>query len=239
MVNLIQTEFIKSKRTSTYYFVGLGPVLTLVLTAIWRGGQIGAYNWWYVIFLPGLVAIISAQTITKEKSLSYKPILLYPQDKKAFWVSKVIYLCILLVISSLIFMLGMEVLGVVFGQTISLQANLMATGVLILTTLFTIPVSLLLTVQFNLFVAVIFNLALSMVGVFSYGTESFLKFSPYQSPSALMVPILGILPNGLPVSLESVVVQPRRIGLELFIHVLLFILLTMLSAYWFDKKEVN
>ena len=72
MIDIIRAEFLKNKRTSTNKFILITPLFSLILSALWGGGQNGAYNWWYVIFLPGMLALISAQTIVREKNLSYK-----------------------------------------------------------------------------------------------------------------------------------------------------------------------
>ena len=81
MIDIVKSEFLKNKRTSTNKFILITPFFSLILSALWGGGQNGAYNWWYAMFLPGMLALISAQTITKEKNLSYKGMLLYPQSK--------------------------------------------------------------------------------------------------------------------------------------------------------------
>lgn len=239
MISIIKTEFLKSKRTSTNKFIVITPLLTLLLSILWGGGQNGAYNWWYVMFLPGMLAIVSSQAITREKNLSYKGISLYPQDKGSFWIGKVVYISVMLIFTSLIFMTGVEVIGLVYGSNISLKANMFATLILILSFLFNIPVSMFLTVQFNMFVAVIFNVGMTLIGVVSNGTNSILIFSPYGISSALMAPILHILPNGLPVPESSPFLNGDMILRDTVISIIFFILLTLLTTLWFRKKEVN
>lgn len=239
MVEIIKAEFQKSKRTTTNKFVLITPLFTLLLCVLWGGGQNGAYNWWYTMFLPGMLAIISAQVITREKSLSYKGVLLYPKDKGSIWLGKILYISILLIFSSLIFMIGIEVIGFLFGSTIPLKANMFATVILILTFLFTIPISLFLTVQLNMFVAVLFNIGMTIIGVVSFGTNSILKFSPYGTSSALMAPILHILPNGLSVPDNSPLLNGDLIVKDTVINIIVFIILAIMTPLWFKKKEVN
>lgn len=241
MVEVIKAEFQKSKRTTTNKFIIIAPLLSILLSSSWGGGQNGAYNWWYTMFLPGMLAIISAQIITREKNLSYKSILLYPQDKGVIWLGKMLYICILLIITSLIFMAGMEVFGLIFGSTIPLKANILATVILILTFLFNVPISMFLTAQFNLFVAVLLNLGMTVVGVVSHTstTNLILKILPYGTSSGLMVPILRILPNGLPVPENSPFLNRDMILKDTVITMIVFIILTILTTIWFRKKEVN
>lgn len=239
MVEIIKAEFQKSKRTTINKFVLITPLFALLLCVLWGGGQNGAYNWWYTMFLPGMIAIISAQVITREKSLSYKGVLLYSKDKGSVWLGKILYISILLIFSSLIFMIGIEVIGFIFGSTIPLKANMFATVILILTSLFTIPISLFLTVQLDIFVAVLFNIGMTTIGVVSFGTNSILKFSPYGTLSALMAPILHILPNGLSVPDNSPLLNGDLIVMDTVINIIVFIILTILTTVWFKKKEVN
>lgn len=239
MVEIIKAEFQKSKRTTTNKFVLITPLFTLLLCVLWGGGQNGAYNWWYTMFLPGMIAIISAQVITRERSLSYKGVLLYSKDKGSVWLGKILYISILLIFSSLIFMIGIEVIGFLLGSTIPLTANLFATVILVLTFLFTIPISLFLTVQLNMFVAILFNIGMTIIGVVSFGTNSILKYSPYGTSSALMAPILHILPNGLPVPDNSPLFNGDLIVKDTVINIILFIIMTILTTVWFKKKEVN
>lgn len=239
MIDIIKAEFQKSKRTTTNKFIVITPLLTLLLCVLWGGGQNGAYNWWYVMFLPGMIAIISAQVITREKNLSYKGIFLYPQDKGYIWLGKILYISILLIFTSLIFMIGIEAVGLIYESTIPFKSNIFATIILILTFLFSIPISLFLTVQFNMFFAILFNIGMTIIGVISYGTDSILEFSPYGTSSALMAPILHILPNGLPVPENSPLLNGDMILRDIVINIIIFIILTVLATIWFRKKEVN
>ena len=241
MVDIIKAEFQKSKRTTINKFIVITPLLSIILSVLWGGGQNGAYNWWYTMFLPGMLAIISAQIITREKSLSYKGILLYPQDKGVIWLGKILYISILLIFTSLIFMIGIEVFGLVYGSTIPLKANMLATIILILTFLFNVPISMFLTVQFNMFVAVLFNIGMTIIGVIShtFSINLILKILPYGTSSSLMVPILHILPNGLPVPENSPLLNGHMILRDTVMSVVIFIILTVLTTIWFRKKEVN
>lgn len=241
MVDIIKAEFQKSKRTTTNKFIIIAPLLSILLSSSWGGGQNGAYNWWYTLFLPGMLSMISAQVITREKNLSYKGVLLYPRDKGVIWVGKILYISILLIFTSLILMIGMEVVGLVYGTSIPLRANMLATLVLILTFLFSIPINMFLTVQFNMFVAVLFNLGMTIMGVISYNTKLGLIFKkfPYGTPPSLMVPILHILPNGLSVTENSPLLNGDMILGDTVISITIFLILTALTTIWFRKKEVN
>lgn len=239
MLSIIKSEFIKSKRTSTNKFAVFAPLLCILLAACLGGGQNGAYNWWYTMFLPGTFAIISSQVMTREKSLSYKGISLYPIAKEKVWLGKIIYIILMLIASNLIFMLGIIGTGFIFESQIPFKANVFAILVLLITLLFQIPISLFLTAKFNMFIAVVFNIAMTMLGVVSFGSSSLLALSPYGVSSALMAPILHILPNGLPVPKASPYLSGDMIIRDSTLTFLLFLILTIVTTLWFGKKEVN
>jgi hypothetical protein len=54
-----------------------------------------------------------------------------------------------------------------------------------------------------------------------------------------MVPILGILPNGLPA--PEINSMPNRTGVlgSTLISIIIFLILAILTTIWFGKKEVN
>ena len=239
MIDIIKSEFQKSKRTSINKFITITPLFAVLVSFLWGGGQNGAYNWWYTMFLPGILGIISAQVMTREKKLSYKGLLLYPQDKGTIWLGKIIYISILLVITSLLFMMGIIGMGYIFGFTdIVLRRNVLATIVLIVTFLFQIPISLFLTVKFNMFATVLFNMGMTGFGVVTFATKSFYLFYPYGISSTLMVPVLGILPNGLPASANNPLLN-SGIGVGVASNILFFFILTGVTTIWFRNKEVN
>ena len=239
MIDIIKAEFQKSKRTSTNKFIVITPLIAGLLSFSWGGGENGAYNWWYVMFLPGMLSIISAQVVTREKDLSYKGIFLYPQDKGIIWLGKIFYVSTLLLLTSLIFMAEIHVAGLVFGSTIPLKANALATIILVFTLMFNIPISMFLTVKFNMFVSVLFTVVMTIIGVVSFDTNSILKFLPYRISSALMAPVLHILPNGLPVSEGSPFLNSDMIIKDTIIAIIYFIILTILTTIWFRNKEAN
>lgn len=189
------------------------------------------------MFLPGLIAILSAMVIDRDKNLGYKGVFLFPRDKALFWIGKTIYLSLLIVVSSLVFVLGIGIMGFLDTPVISLQANLFGSFILVLTVLFELPICMFLADRFNLFVAAVLNLVMVMVYVVAFQTSSILQFSPYGVGVALMCPILHILPNGLPVPPGS----PLLINDGLIIPVLgclaLFLALTGLTALAFRSRE--
>ena len=72
MTNIIRAEFLKSKRTMSSKLIVVFPIITLVMAFVLTLGMINAYaesawNWWYVLLLPGMIAIVSYLSVIREK----------------------------------------------------------------------------------------------------------------------------------------------------------------------------
>lgn len=239
MLNIIKSEFLKGKQTSINKFIWITPLLTTFISVLLGGGQNGAYNWWYTLFLPGMIAIISAQAITREKKLSYKGLFLYPINKQVLWVGKICYICILMIVSSIIFMVSIYAISFIFPTAITFKANIIATIILILTFLFQIPINLFLTTRFNMFVAVLFNLSMSIISTVGFGSSSVVIFSPYAIGQYLMCPVLHILPNGLPVPQGSPYLNGDMIIGNTIIGFVVFLILSVVTMKWFNYREAK
>lgn len=218
-------------------FVILAPVAVLVLSYFLGGGQNGAYNWWYVMFLPGLVAILTSMVIGRDKTLGYKGLFLFPNDKALFWMGKILYLSVLVLVSSLIFMVGIVIMGYLDEPFISFQANMAGGAVLVLTSLFQLPVCMFLADRFNLFAAVLFNILMVMGSVVAFQTPSVFQFSPYGVGIALMCPILHILPNGIPIPEGSPLLIDNGLIMPVLGCLVLFLTLTGLTALLFRMRD--
>ena len=76
MTNIIRAEFLKSKRTMSSKLIVVFPIITLVMAFVLTLGMTNAYaesawNWWYVLLLPGMIAIVSYLSVIREKKNGY------------------------------------------------------------------------------------------------------------------------------------------------------------------------
>ena len=189
------------------------------------------------MFLPGLIAILAAMIIGRDKNLGYKGLFLYPKEKALFWIGKTLYVGALFLFSSLIFMLGIAVMGLLVKAEIALPANVLAMSIFMLTFLFQIPICMFLADRFNLFVATLFNVGMVILSVVSFGTESIIAYSPYGVGVALMCPILHILPNGLPVPEGSPLLVNNGIWSAALGCMVVFIMLVAATTWAFNNRE--
>ena len=71
MTNIIRAEFLKSKRTMSSKLIVVFPIITLVMAFVLTLGMTNAYaesawNWWYVLLLPSMIAIVSYLSVIRE-----------------------------------------------------------------------------------------------------------------------------------------------------------------------------
>ena len=87
MTNIIRAEFLKSKRTMSSILIFAFPIIALVMALVMTAGMTNAYaesawNWWYTLLLPGMIAIISYLSVMREKKNGYYNVKALPIEKK-------------------------------------------------------------------------------------------------------------------------------------------------------------
>ncbi|HBH2017468.1 TPA: ABC transporter permease, partial [Clostridioides difficile] len=94
MEKLVRAEFQKMKRTFGIRLIWIAPIFSIIITFLLGGGQNGVYNWWYTMFLPGVLTLISSLIVQKDEKKKYRGILSLPIEKKDVWTGKILY-CII------------------------------------------------------------------------------------------------------------------------------------------------
>jgi len=242
MVRTIQAEFQKSKRTFTRKLVWLAPILTLLLSAALGFGslfQTGSFNWWYALILPGALTLMCAGVIQKDvKKLHYRAILSLPVDPAELWMAKIGVCAGMLFVSCLVFFVGVTLGGFVMGSSISITHSLSGDFLLFLTFLWQIPLCLFLVDRLGQFAAVLINLA-GNVGCLAGAATSEFWWLPYAIPSRLMCPVIQVLPNGLPVPENDPLLSQSVVLPGVIISLVLFVLLSLLTALCFRQREAR
>lgn len=88
MEKLVRAEFQKMKRTFGIRLIWIAPIFSIIITFLLGGGQNGVYNWWYTMFLPGVLTLISSLIVQKDEKKKYRGILSLPIEKKMFGLEK-------------------------------------------------------------------------------------------------------------------------------------------------------
>lgn len=240
MTQLIYSEYIKGKHTPVRKLLFLLPLLVSLMAAFLMRGQltqIGAYNWWYMMLLPTIVALFCAQLIQSEKKIGYFNLEILPYSRKLLWQAKISIACLYLLTSSLVLFGLTTIFGFIFGAQLSISQGLLACIILTITWIWQIPLALFLSAKFNsttTFISIIgLNLILSIQD-FSGGP---LWFIPFSITPRLMAAIIAVNPNGVPLSSTSDLHNTTVVLPGILITICLFILLSWLTTKWFNNRR--
>lgn len=93
MERFFAAELLKQKRSFNKILLWLAPTVTILLALLLMRGRFllaGAYNWWYMLILPGSLTMIAAFTAVKERRKTGTDCLVLPFRKRSsgqrrFW----------------------------------------------------------------------------------------------------------------------------------------------------------
>lgn len=238
MERFVRVEFQKMKGTFGMKLTWIVPVFCILFCGL-GGGQNAAFNWWYTIFLPGVLTLICSLIVLKDEKNKYRGILPLPIEMKDIWTGKMLYCIICCFIASIIFAMGAVFVGIIYKETISIGQNIIATMLIVLLFMWQIPLCMFLASKFGIFVTVLINMFFTIVGVSVFSTTGMWYVFPYSIPSRLMAVVLHILPNGLPVPEGSELLNNAVILPGVLISVVLFALFALATRVWFNNREVK
>lgn len=244
MLHLIHAEHRKSAHTLGKKLPFLLPALDLLLAFWLTGGRgdswiAGAWNWWYIMFFPGMLAIFCYLCVKKDKKIKYYHVFTVQYDLEKSWLAKIVYCAFGMLASNLFIFLGIWVGGILFGMNVMPFRCLAGALLLCITYAWSIPLFLFLSDRYGMFASVFVGIALPMASVFTVADGNFWWIFPPSIPIRLMCPVLGILPNGLPVEPGSTMGSGNVIFPGTVLSVLWFLLLTVFTSIWFRKREVG
>lgn len=156
------------------------------------------FNWWSILFMPIAIALWCAQSIQKEKKAGdYSNILLLPISLSKVWVAKIIVIALQALSSLLLFLIMMGLLSYVFPAMPLFEMRQLE-GLLLIwfTSLWEIPLMLYLAKKWGIGVALITNIVGGLVLGIAFSTRSLWWLNPWSWPIRLMMPIIGVHPNG-------------------------------------------
>lgn len=242
MLPLINAERLKWRRTFIPWLVWIAPLFTLILCALLMGGryfQTGAYNWWYTLLLPGALTLACSLTIQKDKKMKYRALLALPLNPQTLWSAKIAALAGWLLLTTLLFFIGITFGGLLYGPAIPVKNGLIGSLLIFVTFLWQIPLCLLLSARIGLFAAVLLHMVFTVTGVITFNIGGLWNFMPYTITPRLMCPVLHILPNGLPVPEGSPLSSTDTILLDVLGSLVWFGVLFVLTGRSFRKQEAK
>jgi lantibiotic protection ABC transporter MutE/EpiE family permease subunit len=250
MYSYFKSEELKMKHTFARKLIFLAPIFTILLSLVLAPMyfQIDCYNWWYAMILPGSISLGCTLVAAKDKKMKNRAVLSLPINLRKVWISKVLVCTAMLIGASMILFLGSSVLGGILNLNeiikVPIFNKLVAVLILVITFLWQIPLCLFLGSKIGMFPTILINIIAYMVLGILAATKSIWWMIPYAIPARLMCPILKVLPNGLPAVEGSMTFKPELLSNSVIlpgviITAILFIILTMVTAKWYEGQEAK
>ena len=250
MYSYFKSEELKMKHTFATKLIFLAPIFTILLSMVLapKYFQIDCYNWWYAMILPGMISLVCTLVAAKDKRMKNRAVLSLPVNLRKVWIGKVLVCTAMLTYASVILLLGSIVIGNIlkFGPIgrIPIANGFIGSVILVVTFLWQIPLCLFLGSKIGMFPTILINIAAYMILGIVAATKSIWWVIPYAIPARLMCPILKVLPNGLPAVEGSVTFKPELLSNSVIlpgviITVILFVILTMITAKWYEGQEAK
>lgn len=214
----VRAEFQKARRSAALRAAVVAPLVLVVVAAalslLSGTGEPGAvahnfclngWNWWYALFLPGMVGIVASSSMQLDARLGMRAVLGTPGSPALVFWAKVVFGVAMVVLSTLIVAVASMVVPLLLGGAGTPLADaLLATLLLTLTGAWLVPLALVLTARCGMLAgfAVTF-LGDVVVGIFGWQLGLVGAVLPSSVRMLAMVPVLGIMPNGLPYDAAS------------------------------------
>lgn len=218
MKKLIQAEALKYKHSALPKLTIGMAVASVLMAAVLMGNYfaVNSYNWWYMGMYPAFLAIVGASIGQKDRKKKNHTIATLPLSAGRIWDAKMVVamgyaflgMVALTALTMIVAPLLHYGLGVNFIVQPSIKQQLVATGLLWLTSLWQLPFCMALSQRLGLFVTFLINIALYMATAVFGALEATFYFWPGALAARVMVPVLGVLPNGLLAVPGSVTYDP-------------------------------
>lgn len=245
-----KSEYLKIKHTFIGKLIFLAPIFTMIIA---RGlmpayFEANTYNWWYSMILPGMISLLCTLVAVKDKKMKNMAVLSLPVDLKKVWISKILVCILMIAIASIIHLLGCIVIGNVvhYGKLgiIPVASVVLGSLVLMITFLWQVPLCLFFGSKIGMFPTILINIVAYELGMGLLAVKKVLWLIPYAIPARLMCPIIKFLPNGLPAVQGNPTFRPELLSNSvilpgIIITIVLFVILTIFTARWYEGQEAR
>lgn len=204
---LAQAEYLKTKKSAVRRVAIVSPLCLAVLAIVQQGYfSLNLFNWFYVVFLPATLALISAAEVNLDYGKTgLRALRSLPVSQQKIWTVKLFVVagyafcsCLLLSVAVVIIPQFLQLLGTVQSKPLGVPTILAGIAVMFITTSWQVPLCFILAKKLGLVFTVITHLFVSFSGVF-FALKPFWFLCPWAWVNRCLVSVIGVLPNGLPV----------------------------------------
>lgn len=249
---ILAAEIMKGRSAAPRRMALAFPLVLIIIMAVLVFGlhvwSPSSVNYWYVLLLPAMAALMSAAVASIDARQQWRTTLALPAAPILVWWAKIVY-CLFLVGVATLLALGLPALMVaISGVEGPSPADFVISALmLVLACSWMIPAGLALTARFGILIG--FGLpymADLLVSTTFWGNQRLWPLLPPSAMISLPVPFMRVMPDGVPLKIESS--SPIKTALSVFggqsltalaVCLVWFLLLSLLTGIWFSHKEAD
>lgn len=252
MINILKSENLKYRRTFMRKLIIFAP-LFFVLYALpqkifmpanylmpWQLLIDLVYNWWPVIFIPiGLALYASLVALHEKKSGGYRSIKSRNVPLHKIWIGKILIMAFYTFLSTLVLIIAIIITGsITAGGDIPWKKIFEGGFFTWVTSLALIPLELWMATLKGTFYSMTLGFFGAIIGVIG-ASKSYWIYIPWSWPIRLMCPIIGVHPNGTLLQVNDSLRDPSVIPIGVIVSVLAFLIFSIPTMIWFQRRDLN
>lgn len=246
-----KAEKMKYRHTFLWKLTVLMPAVSALLSAQLTHNYFAmdGYNWWYILMMPGFLAVACGQIGGKDHKKQNRTIWALPADMGKIWDAKVLLSAMASGLSALLLMvfvlIGTAVmekgLHMTFFNAPAVSNQILAAILIWITSLWQLPFCLFLVHKTGVLVMVIISVGLSQTAGPLMALEKLFFLVPYGITPRVMCPVLKTLPNGLPAQPGQMTYTPQLMSvpaavLGVAVSLLWFGVIWYFTRKWFQRQ---
>lgn len=230
--------------------LAIALALPMPLLGAWPSASTGeqvfsAWNYWYALFLPVMLALVTACVANADARLKLRPLLGQGAPLARAWWAKALYCLGLSALANLV------VFAVYFassafsaqGATLAGAATMLACALVnVVTSAWMIPAGLFLASRFGMLAGIFVPLAVQIAGGFAWAIVPLPQLFPPSASMVIPTSFIPVLPSGEPLSADMALGGALAAGLPLTaaglaVCAAAFVALAAAGAAWLKGAE--
>lgn len=249
LASALRAEALKFKHAAPVR-IAVALALPMPLLGAWPSASTGeqvfsAWNYWYALFLPVMLALVTACVANADARLKLRPLLGQGAPLARAWWAKALYCLGLSTLANLV------VFAVYFassafsaqGATLAGAATMLACALVnVVTSAWMIPAGLFLASRFGMLAGIFVPLAVQIAGGFAWAIVPLPQLFPPSASMVIPTSFIPVLPSGEPLSADTALGGALAAGLPLTaaglaVCAAAFVALAAAGAAWLKGAE--
>ncbi|WP_051624077.1 lantibiotic immunity ABC transporter MutE/EpiE family permease subunit [Clostridium akagii] len=242
MINIIESEYIKYKRTFTRKLIIIAPIFCILMALCmpWKMFVQQAYSLWAVSIIPIGIALFAAIAGMQEKKAgNYRNLLVHNISPARIWIGKIIVMSINSLLSIIVLSVATIIIFPIVNKGgIPWTKILVGSSIMWLTSLAIIPLQLFVATLSGILGSMALGFLGLIAGIFASG-KSYWMYVPWSYATRLLCPTLDVGTNGVPLQAGDPFLNASVIPVGIIASIISLVVFTCITALWFNKREVR